>query len=354
MAVSNNLAQTEFMPYITKYVIEVVLVVFSFTLAASQFLLQDATHAVATLSLFMAAGMRIAPAVMRIQQASVQLVGSLANSSTTLGILRDFPNGLELLEEKNYVPEIDHNQTLIECINLSFTYNGNSKPTLENINISLKSGNLMAIVGPSGSGKSTLVDLIMGMLTPKEGEVLINGIPVFEFIQRYPGQIGYVPQKIFLLAGSIQENIGLGLEKSEIDSKRVWECLKFVQMFDFVHSLPKQEHENIGDNGVSLSGGQLQRLGLARALYTNPRIIILDEATSALDPETERLISEVISSFKGSKTIIVIAHREQSLRVADKLVLMENGKVGLVSTEIDVDNDQFLTILTKSRFSIEE
>lgn len=326
-AVSNNLASTEFMPYVTKYVIEVVLVVFSFVLAASQFILQDAAQAVATLSLFMAAGMRIAPAVMRIQQASVQFVGSLANSSSTLELL----NTLFTKETPVGAADVDFSlsekESLIQCQNLSFSYMGNSSPTLKNIDLSLEAGQVMAIVGPSGSGKSTLADLMLGVLEPTIGHVLINGVPPTRLIASNPNALGYVPQKTHLISGTILENVFMNA-KPEVDLDRFWDILEIVDLKTFVSALPQRENTYIGDGGLKLSGGQAQRIGIARAFVKNPKLVILDEATSALDAQIEAQISSAVSVMRQKGvSILIIAHRLSTVRNADEIVYLDHGTV---------------------------
>ena len=326
-AVSSNLASTEFMPYQTKYVIEVVLVVFSFALAASQFILQDAAQAVATLSLFMAAGMRIAPAVMRIQQASVQFVGSLANSSFTLEILNT------LITKERFTGAVDDDfslsdkETLIQCENLSFSYMGNSFPTLKKIDLKVEAGQVIAIVGPSGSGKSTLADLILGVLEPTEGHVLINGVLPSKLIASNPSALGYVPQKTHLISGTILENVFMYLEL-EVDLDLFWETLEIVDLKRFVLSLPQRENTYIGDGGLNLSGGQAQRIGIARAFVKNPKLVILDEATSALDAQVEAEISTAVSIMRNrGVSILIIAHRLSTVRNADEIVYLDRGTV---------------------------
>ena len=326
-AVSNNLASTEFMPYVTKYVIEVVLVVFSFVLAASQFILQDAAQAVATLSLFMAAGMRIAPAVMRIQQASVQFVGSLANSSSTLEVLNTLITKEAPVGAADYNSYLSEKESLIQCQNLSFSYMGNSSPTLKNIDLTLEAGQVMAIVGPSGSGKSTLADLMLGVLEPTIGHVLINGVPPTKLIASNPNALGYVPQKTHLISGTILENVFMN-STPEIDLDLFWDTLEIVDLKIFVSALPQRENTYIGDGGLKLSGGQAQRIGIARAFVKNPKLVILDEATSALDAQIEAQISTAVSVMrKKGVSILIIAHRLSTVRNADEIVYLDHGTV---------------------------
>jgi ABC-type multidrug transport system fused ATPase/permease subunit len=326
LSVGRNLAKSEFMPYVTKYVIELVLVVFTFSLAASQFILQDATQAVATLSIFMAAGMRVAPAVMRIQQASIQLVGSLASSKSTLDIL-DY----EFLEHSKTPDSVLSNEKkdeyILVCKDLDFKFSTDSHFSLKGINLSLHAGTFTAIVGQSGSGKSTLVDLMLGVLEPDSGEVRLCGLPPIEAIRRDPNLVGYVPQHTHIIAGTVFENVALSASNS-VTSEMFWRVAKSIGMEDFISSLPLGLDTKLGQGGHRLSGGQAQRIGIARALIKTPRLIILDEATSALDAQIESQISKNISDLKNfGATVVVIAHRLSTVREADTVVYMSEGQI---------------------------
>lgn len=322
--VGKNLAESEFMPYVTKYVIEIVLVVFSFTLAASQFFLQDASHAIATLSIFMAAGMRIAPAVMRMQQASIQMVGSLSNSESTLFLL-----GTQALAVKNQANVVNESlgSQILECNSLGFKYGLNDGFEIKNIDIKLKENSFTAIVGPSGSGKSTLVDLLLGILKPTSGEVKITGISPDIAIENNPNLVGFVPQRTHILAGTVIENVFLTNEKN-LDLQRFWDVMKLVGLEDFIKNLPNMQLTPLGEGGMKLSGGQAQRLGIARALVKRPKLVILDEATSALDGQAEEIVSKSIANLKAEGVcLIVIAHRLSTVREADLVLYMDRGQI---------------------------
>jgi ATP-binding cassette, subfamily B, bacterial PglK len=326
LSVGRNLAKSEFMPYVTKYVIELVLVVFTFSLAASQFILQDATQAVATLSIFMAAGMRVAPAVMRIQQASIQLVGSLASSKSTLDIL-DY----EFLDHSktpdSVLSDEKKEEYILVCKDLGFKFSTDSHFSLKGINLSLRAGTFTAIVGQSGSGKSTLVDLMLGVLGPDSGEVRLCGLPPIEAIRRDPNLVGYVPQHTHIIAGTVFENVALS-DSNSVTSEMFWRVAKSIGMEDFISSLPLGLDTKLGQGGHRLSGGQAQRIGIARALIKTPRLIILDEATSALDAQIENQISKNISDLKNfGATVVVIAHRLSTVREADTVVYMSEGQI---------------------------
>lgn len=183
----------------------------------------------------------------------------------------------------------------------------------------------MAIVGLSGAGKSTLVDCMLGILEPSSGEVLISGRKPLDSINRWPGAIGYVPQKVFIANGTVLENVALGFNPLQVSEDRVRECLAKVKLLDFVESLPHGLATELGDFGSRLSGGQRQRLGIARALYTNPKLLILDEATSSLDGQTEKDVSRAIEELGGGVTVILVAHRLSIVRSASQIHYLSAG-----------------------------
>lgn len=218
-------------------------------------------------------------------------------------------------------------ESAIECKNVSYRYNQSQNNwALENIHIQFPKNKTTAIVGSSGAGKTTLIDLVMGLLKPEKGEVLVNREPITEEnVLRYRNSISYVAQEPFLFHSSIRENLQMvAPNASESD---LWEALTFAAADTFVRKMPKGLDTIIGDRGIRLSGGERQRLILARAILRKPSILVLDEATSALDSENERKIQQAIDALKGTMTIIVIAHRLSTIRNADKVVVLDDGKV---------------------------
>jgi ABC-type multidrug transport system fused ATPase/permease subunit len=194
----------------------------------------------------------------------------------------------------------------IEVRNVSLTYPGSPRPTLVDVSLNVSPGEMIAITGPSGAGKTSLVDLMLGVIHPSLGEVTISGVSPRNCFEIWPGNTAYVPQTIFITNGTVRENICLGLSEEEIDDSRIWSVLESVSLKDFVSTLPNQLNSLVGESGTSISGGQRQRLGIARALYSKPQILIMDEATSSLDAETEAKIAESISKLKGNLTLILI------------------------------------------------
>jgi ATP-binding cassette subfamily C protein len=210
---------------------------------------------------------------------------------------------------------------------VDFVYPGRSERVLTGATFEIESGSYCAVVGSSGAGKSTLVDLILGLYSPNGGTVRINGQTPRDFIDSNPGAIGYVPQTTTLISGSLLENISLQPRIEQFDSTRLQAALKMANIEKLVQELPEGIYSKLGPDGVSLSGGQAQRVGLARALYKRPSLLILDEATSALDDESESAIRSALDSLRGSTTIIVIAHRPSTLQAADKVLRVKSKRV---------------------------
>jgi ABC-type multidrug transport system fused ATPase/permease subunit len=328
MDLSNTQAELAFMPNISKYVIETTLIFGALVISGAQFLLQDAGHAVATLAVFLAAGSRIAPAVLRLQQGSISLRGNLASASRTLNMFSQF-SPLDTIPKVNEEHDLAHEGFSATCIfdQVSFSYPNSAQPAINNISFSFSPGEIIAIVGPSGAGKTTLVDLLLGIVRPDTGSILISGLPPEDSISTWGGAVGYVPQSVSITSGSIRQNISLGFPDdsiSEIDLRRL---LQVAQLLDFVDSLPSGLDSRAGERGSKLSGGQRQRLGIARALYTNPKLLILDEATSSLDGQTEADISDSINALKGEVTVVIVAHRLSTIRKADRVIYLENGRL---------------------------
>lgn len=215
----------------------------------------------------------------------------------------------------------------ISICDLTFFHNGAKKPVLDNINISITRGHCIGIVGGSGAGKSTLIDVILGLLTPTDGYIRIDGVDIHNNLNEWQQKIGYVSQHIYLTDDSLCRNIAFGLPESEIDNNAVNQAIDAAQLREVIDGLPKGMETLVGEHGVRLSGGQRQRVGVARALYHNPEVLIFDEATSALDHDTESEIMQTIKSLHGDKTIIIISHRENTLLDCNYIYRMECGKI---------------------------
>jgi ABC-type multidrug transport system fused ATPase/permease subunit len=200
-------------------------------------------------------------------------------------------------------------------------------PAITGVSLEILPGQVVAVVGPSGAGKSTLVDLILGVISPDKGKITISGLPPRESMETYPGACAYVPQDVFIIEGSVAENIAIGFDETSFDYQRIQNAIENAKLSEVVEALPDGIRSSVGERGSRLSGGQRQRLGVARSLYTNPKLLVLDEATSALDGQTEADISESISAMRGEVTVILIAHRLSTVRKADQVVYIDEGKI---------------------------
>lgn len=325
---ADTMAELNFMPYISKYVIETTVVLGALLMGLTQFISQDATHAVGTLAIFLAAGTRIAPAVLRIQQGSVQIRGSLGMASPTLDLIDALGNA-PLVENVDDTVDVIHEGFVagIEIRNVSLTYPGKSEPAISNISLSIPMGSSVAFVGPSGAGKTTIVDVLLGVLAPDIGEVTISGLAPLAAVAKWPGAVSYVPQDVVISNGSIRENVALGFPIEVATDELVLAGLKVANLANFVDRLPEGFNTSVGERGTKISGGQRQRLGIARAMFTRPHLLVLDEATSSLDGKAEASISDAIHSLHGSTTVVMIAHRLSTVRNVDIVVYLSEGKV---------------------------
>ena len=215
----------------------------------------------------------------------------------------------------------------IELKNITYKYPNTDTLIFNNANMEIPIGKSIGIVGTTGSGKTTVVDILLGLLRLQSGEILADGIDVMERYQEWLKNIGYIPQMIFMIDSTIRKNVAFGYADEDIDDDKVWEALKEAQLDEFVRGLPDGLDTCIGERGIRISGGQRQRISIARALFEDPEVLILDEATSALDNETEAAIMESINRLQGRKTLIIIAHRLQTIEKCDIVYRVENGKV---------------------------
>lgn len=321
--------ETSFLPNISKYMVESALIVGAIVISAIQFVTADASRAVATLAIFLAAGSRLAPALLRIQQGNIQIRNYLGISRSTLKLIEELPRQNSRPNEDEEKLNFSHSGFFptVNIEGLNFTYPGAKFSAISVNKLNINSGQMVAFVGPSGAGKTTFLDVILGVLEPQRGKILISGCDPATAILKWPGAISYVPQETYISDASIAENVALGFSRDKIDRKQVEENLKISQLWDFVQTLEHGMETRVGERGAQLSGGQRQRLGIARALYTKPKLLILDEATSSLDAETEQAISTSVQSLKGEVTLIVIAHRLSTIKEADVIHYVENGEI---------------------------
>jgi ABC-type multidrug transport system fused ATPase/permease subunit len=341
-------SDTQFIGLIPKYVFEVALVVGASLLAVSQFVTKDVTSAVAVIAVYLAAGSRVIPSILRMQGAAISIRSASASATPTYELAAEVVDSAETPpmapmtnEDRQRIsgnirsgyPGFDASITVRD---VSVTYPGTDEAAVRGVSVEVPEGSSLALVGSTGAGKSTLADVILGVLTPDSGEALIGGVSPATAIGTWPGAISYVPQTIALTNGSARENVALGLERDMIDDELVWEALTRAHLADFLRGSREGLDTMIGEAGIKLSGGQRQRLGIARALYTRPRLLVLDEATSALDAETEVAIAGTIQELAGSVTTVTIAHRLATIRHCDLVVYLEGGKALATGTFAEV------------------
>ena len=325
---ANVSAELSYIPNISKYIIEITLVIGAMSLCAIQFALKDASQALTTLSVFLAASSRIAPAILRIQSSLLAIKSNIGSVGKTLSLMKEFSTSTKLLGD--VIPlDIKHQDfyAKVELRKVDFRYPGSSALTVSDINIQINPGEVVAFVGPSGAGKSTVIDIALGIIKPDNGNVIISGLAPLEAINKWPGSIAYVPQDVQIIDGSIRDNVAMGFSKIEQVDSLINDALEIAQLNKLLSEKKSDLSLQVGERGVKLSGGQRQRLGIARALYLKPKLIVFDEATSSLDGQTEEDISEAIFKLRGEVTVILIAHRLSTVKNADKIVYMENGKI---------------------------
>ncbi len=224
------------------------------------------------------------------------------------------------------VPKLELKES-ISFDGITYSYPGSDVKILDKADLTIPIGSSIGIVGTTGAGKSTLVDILLGLLKPSEGVIKADGTDIRDNYRRFLKNVGYIPQMIFMLDDTIRNNVAFGIAPEEQDENRIWEALKEAALDDFVRSLPEGLDTSIGERGIRISGGQRQRIGIARALYGDPEVLILDEATSALDNETESLIMESIGRFMGRKTLVIIAHRLQTIEKCDMVFRVGDGRI---------------------------
>lgn len=289
----------------------------------------DMKQMIPTLTAFGLAAVRLMPCVNRINT----YLTDISYFRPCLDYVYENMNINEISKKTNQtLLPVDETKTMelkdrIELKDIVYAYPNTDVLIFDHADMEIPYGKSIGIMGPSGAGKSTIVDILLGLLKVHEGQILCDGDNVFENYPAWLAQIGYIPQSIYLVDEPIRNNIAFGIADDEIDDNRIWQVLEEAQLKEFIQTLPEGLDTAIGDRGVRLSGGQRQRLGIARALYHNPEILVFDEATSALDNETEAAVMEAINSFHGKKTMVIIAHRLNTIEKCDIIYKVEGGKI---------------------------
>lgn len=284
---------------------------------------------------FAAAAIRVLPSVNRINTYITEIAYTQPSLDFVYANLQQGMKTDAMLAERraNAQKEKLKLEDKIELNHISFHYPDSEKNIFTNAHMEVPRGKSVGIIGASGAGKSTIVDVLLGLLHAQAGEITCDGVNIFKNYDSWLAQIGYIPQSIYLIDESIRDNIAFGIDEDKINEKRIWEVLEEAQLKEFVEDLPEGLDTTIGDRGVRLSGGQRQRIGIARALYHDPEILVFDEATSALDNDTEAAVMEAVNSFHGKKTMVIIAHRLNTIEKCDIIYKVENEK--LVKTTLN-------------------
>ena len=269
------------------------------------------------IGIYAVAAIRCFPSVTRIINSTQQINFLKPSINKILPNLRELQKA-QKDEKKNIIKMNFSNK--IEIKNVSYTFPSKKLPVIENFSLTINKGDFIGVIGKSGKGKSTILDLIMGLLKPSNGEILVDNKNIFENLNGWQQNIGFVSQSTNLLDESIKNNIAFGILDEDIDEKKLVEASKDSQIFEFISALPNKFETQVGDRGITLSGGQIQRIGIAREFYRNPPIIVLDEATSALDLDTEKEFLKCLDKLKGLKTLIFVSHRKSALESCDKIL----------------------------------
>lgn len=317
----------------TRYLLESVMIGGVALLILTTVALGSGRTALVSIGILLAAGIRVLPALSNI----VVLSNQVRANEPAVAVVEFELNELEVdpadwMNTPARIREVKADcpsglSGAISFKSVCFSYPGREHPALGDVTFSLTAGESVGVVGGSGAGKSTLVDLLLGLIEPTSGEILVDGRSLASELANWRPIVGYVPQDVFLLDGTIAENIMLGNPGEEVDHDRLTSALATAHLDTFVEGVQGGVDAEIGERGVQLSGGQRQRIGIARALYRRPRVLVLDEATSALDNETERFVADALSSLHGVTTSVVIAHRLSTVRSCDRIIYLEAGRV---------------------------
>ncbi|WP_230976521.1 MULTISPECIES: ABC transporter ATP-binding protein [Georgenia] len=318
-------ANIQFLNAVPKFVIEAALIGGFVLVGAAAYLQGGSASALSAVALFAVAGFRMIPSVTRFQ-------GIITTTSSTIPHANAVMRDIRLAERYTAGPEqigtrpLRHRPEVLSLRDVEFTYPGSATPAVTGVDVDVRMGSSLALVGASGAGKSTLVDIFLGLLVPSSGSITIDGEPLVEVLADWRSKVGYVPQDVSLFDGTIAQNVALSWD-GDVDEDRVREALTRAQLLEVVENRAGGLHARIGERGMALSGGQRQRLGIARALYSDPLVLVMDEATSALDTATEEAVARAIRDLHGDVTVISVAHRLSTIRHSDQVCFMRDARI---------------------------
>ncbi|MBK9180772.1 MAG: ABC transporter ATP-binding protein [Acidimicrobiales bacterium] len=319
--------QIRFLADFPKHYVEIAFLLGVAVLSALIVAGNDRATAVPALGLFVAAAFRAVPSMVRLNVAVSSVRHGRPSLRLVVDDLRTVAPWLPAARPagSTVVPEPTPLRDGIDVEHLSFTYDGADRPALDDVSLHIGPGEMVGLVGPSGAGKSTLVDLILGLHTPDTGTVVVDGRPIGDDLPAWQRRVGLVPQDVYVLDASLRENVAFGYEPDEIDDEQVRDAVQLAQLGDLLASMPDGLDTLLGERGARLSGGERQRIGIARALYSRPSLLVFDEATSSLDTATEARITGTLAALRGQLAMVVIAHRLTTVQGCDRLLFLRDG-----------------------------
>jgi len=319
-------AESSFLAIIPRYAYEVALVGGFVVIGGAGFLVGGLEAAIVAVALFGVAGLRLVPALTGVQSSLIGASSSIAWARDVIDDLRGAEGSSTDALSGADTAELGTDPDQLDLRDIRFDYPTSTSPVLRGVDLRVPLGSSLGIVGPSGSGKSTLIDLLLGLLTPSSGDITVDGTPLTKVIHAWRSRIGYVPQRVTLFDGTIGQNVALVWD-DDYDRDKVRSALERAQLGDLIDSREHGIDERIGERGLSLSGGQQQRLGIARALYADPLMLVLDEATSSLDTKTEDDVVRALKSLHGDITLIAVAHRISTIKDYDQICYLDSGRI---------------------------
>lgn len=327
--ISRSGAEMTFVGTLPRYVVETALILGVVLLLGQQLLLGEPASGLATVGVFLTGGVRLMASLLPLQSALANIKQNGEQARASLDLLDEAAQPAPAPSLPATPGSVPLDRPLaVEVRSVSVAYPGTAgRRALDAVTLTVEAGSFAAVIGPSGAGKTTLVDVVLGLIEPVEGTALVGGYAPRSIAAVAPGLISYVPQKPGLISGTIAQNVALGLEGDEIDRDRVEQALAEAYLADFIATLPEGIDTSVGKQADALSGGQIQRIGLARALYTRPRLLVLDEATSGLDASSESFVSSSLRALHGETTVIVVAHRLSTVQTADVVHVVEGGRL---------------------------
>ena len=289
---------------------------------------EDINTVLAQMTVYVVAIVRMMPSASKIMSALSTLSHNTKSVST---VYEDLQDNTYAEKKENIIEKVNFdnpfNNNLLVIKNINYSYPDSNRKIINDLSLNVKTGEAIGLIGESGSGKSTLVDLIIGLLKINNGSIMFNNMNIFSNINGWYSQIGYVPQEIYLVDDSIKKNIALGINDEDINLDKIYQVIDTLNLSTFIESLPDGINTNVGERGAKLSGGQLQRIGIARALYFNPKILFLDEASSFLDENNEKILIKELFRIKKDKIIFIISHKKSSVEICDRIYTIDNGSL---------------------------